>query len=148
MKARWSIVLGAVCFLLGISASSFVLRAVESCIRGKAKESLTIIKNGDFKILVRSQEFHHSAIQNVDICVATSPSTDFPTRPYQCFLHGFDFSELSARWKSGSEIEVSFAGGRVTKFENSAFVYPHGSVPVEFHVTLCDACRTALNNQR
>lgn len=143
MKARWSIALGAACFLSGISASSFVLRTVESRIHGKAKESIVEVKNGDFKILVRSQEFHRSASHNIDICVASSPSANFPTKPYQCFLHGFDFSGLSARWKSGREIEVSFGGGRVTQFENSAFVYPHGPIPVEFHITLCDQCRTA-----
>jgi hypothetical protein len=121
---------------------------MEPYIHGRAKETLTEVKNGDFKIVVRSQEFHHSAIQNVDICVASSLNSDLPTKPYQCFLHGFDFSGLSARWKSGREIEVSFQGGRVTQFENSALVYPHGPVPVEFHVMLCDRCRAEPNSQQ
>lgn len=142
MKARWSIGLGAVCFLLGALGSSFLLGIMESCIHGRPEENITAINRGDFKILVRSQEFHHSAIQNVDICVANSSSIAFPKKGAQCFLHGFDFSGLSATWKTDSEIEVSFSGGRVTYFANSALVYPHGPVPVEFHATLCDGCTT------
>ena len=140
MKARWSIALGAVCFLLGALGSPFLLGIMESCIHGRPKESITEVRRGDFKILVRSQEFHHSAIQTVDICVANSLSSVFPKKGAQCFLHGFDFSGLSARWKTDTEIEVSFSGGRVTSFTNSAFVYPHGPVPAEFHAKLCDGC--------
>lgn len=140
MKARWSITLGAVCLLLGALGSTFLLGIVESCIRGIPEENITEVRQGDFKILVRSQEFHHSAIQNVDICVANSSSSAFPKKGAQCFLQGFDFSGLSARWKTGTEIEVSFSGGRVTYFTNSALVYPRGPVPVEFHATLCDGC--------
>jgi hypothetical protein len=142
MKARWSIALGAVCFLLGALGSTFLLGIMESCIHGRPEENITEIKQGDFKILVRSQEFHKSAIQNIDICVADSLSTAFPKDGAQCFLHGFDFSGLSARWKTGREIEVSFANGRVTHFSNSAIVYPRDSPPVEFHMTLCDGCTT------
>lgn len=140
MKARWSIPLGAVCFLLGALGSTFLLGIMESCIRGKPEEKITEIKRGDFKILIRSQEFHHSAIKNADICVANLLSSDFPKKGAQCFLHGFDFSGLSARWKTDSEIEVSFSGGRVTYFTNSAIAYPHGPVSVGFHTTLCDGC--------
>jgi putative transposon-encoded protein len=142
MKARWSVALGALCFLLGTLGSTFLLGIMESCIHGTPKENITEIKRGDFKILVRSQEFHNSAIQNMDICVANSSSTAFPRDGAQCFLHGFDFSGLSARWKTGREIEVSFTNGRVTHFTNSAIVSAKDSLPVEFYVTLCDGCTT------
>jgi hypothetical protein len=142
MKARWSIALGAVCFMFGILGSTYLLGIMESCIQGRPAENITEIKQGDFKILVRSQEFHNSAIQNIDICVADSLSTAFPKKGSQCFLHGFDFSGLSARWKTDREIEVSFTSARVTHFTNSAIVHPRDSLPVEFHVTLCDGCTT------
>lgn len=106
----------------------------------KPKETMTEVPNGRFSILIRSQEFGHSAIRNVDVCVVEAPSSGFPNHKAQCFLHGFDFSGLSAKWQSQREIQVSFRGGRVTYFTNSALVSPNGSLPVEFHTTLCDGC--------
>ena len=106
----------------------------------KPEETFTEVPNGQFTILIRSQEFGRSAIRDVDVCVVETPSRGFPKHKAQCFLHGFDFSGLSAKWQSGREIKVSFRGGRVTYFTNSAIVFPDGSVPVEFHTTLCDGC--------
>ena len=107
--------------------------------RGKPTETISETKNGSFKVLVRSQEFHHSGIINVDVCVADSSDHEFPKNEKgQCFLHGFDFSGLSVKWVSGRDVEVAFDSGRVTTFTNSAFVYPNGAVPVEFHTTLRD----------
>lgn len=109
--------------------------------RGKPSETVIEARNGPFKVLVRSQEFHHSGIINVDVCVADSSNPAFPkNEKLQCFLHGFDFSGLSVRWLSGRDIEFAFDSGRVTTFTNSAFVYPNGPVPVEFHARLCDGC--------
>jgi hypothetical protein len=107
------------------------------------EESVAKVENGPFEILIRSQEFHHSSIHNVDICVASSGGRGFPRHKSQCFLHGFDFSGLSARWLPERDIQISFTAGRVTHFTNSAFVYPNGTVPVEFHTSLCDGCATA-----
>jgi hypothetical protein len=105
--------------------------------RGKPTETISETTNGPFKVLVRSQEFHHSGIINIDVCVADSSDQEFPKNEKgQCFLHGFDFSELSVKWLSGRDVEVAFDSGRVTTFTNSAFVYPNGPVPVEFHTTL------------
>jgi hypothetical protein len=112
-----------------------------SC-RGKPEESVTEVENGPFKILVRSQEFHHSGTVNIDICVVQTSSRKFPKDKAQCFLHGFDFSGLSVKWKSEHEIEISFRCGRVSYFRNYAFVYPNGPIPTEFHVTLRDGCGT------
>ena len=93
------------------------------------------------KVLVRSQEFHHSGIINVDICVTDSSNLAFPKNEKpQCFLHGYDFSGLSVKWLSQRNIEIAFDCGRVTTFTNSAFVYPNGPVPVEFHAILLDGC--------
>ena len=109
--------------------------------RGKPNETITETTNGPFKVLIRSQEFHHSGSINVDVCVTDSSGLAFPKseRP-QCFLHGYDFSGLSVKWLSQQNIEIAFDCGRVTTFTNSALVYPNGPVPVEFHAILRDGC--------
>jgi len=112
---------------------------------GKPDESITEVANGRFKLLIRSQEFNDSDIRNVDVCVAESSDRRFPKDRAQCFLHGFDFSGLSVKWRSQNEIEVRFRSGTVTRFTNHAAVTPQDSVPVEFHTTLCDGCRTGLS---
>jgi hypothetical protein len=109
--------------------------------RGKPNETVTEARNGPFKVLVRSQEFHHSGTINVDVCVTESSNPAFPkSEKLQCFLHGYDFSGLSVKWLSQQNIEIAFDCGRVTTFTNSALVYPNGPVPVEFHATLRDGC--------
>jgi len=109
--------------------------------RGKPNETVTEARNGPFKVLVRSQEFHHSGTINVDVCVTGSSNPAFPkNEKLQCFLHGYDFSGLSVKWVSQQNIEIAFDCGRVTTFTNSALVYPNGPVPVEFHATLRDEC--------
>ena len=113
--------------------------ALSSC-RGKPDETITEVKNGAFKVLIRSQEFHHSGTVNVDICVANISSLGFPENRTQCFLHGFDFDGLTVKWQGPQVIEVSFRSGRVSHFANSAIAYPGGPVPTEFHVILCDGC--------
>jgi hypothetical protein len=113
--------------------------ALSSC-RGKPDETVTEVKNGAFKVLIRSQEFHHSGIRDIDICVANTSSHGFPDNRVQCFLRGFDFDGLTVKWQAPQVIEVSFRSGRVSHFTNSAFVYPGGPVPEEFHVLLCDGC--------
>ena len=125
------------------AAISFMLLAaagLASC--GKPEESMTEVENGRFKIVIRSQEFHHSAIRNVDVCVEETSRHKFPRDNAQCFLHGFDFSGLSVKWQSEREIGVSFRSARITHFANYALVSPDGSASVEFHTTLCDGCRT------
>lgn len=107
--------------------------------RGKPNETVTEAKNGPFKVLVRSQEFHHSGTINVDVCVTDSSDPTFPNHEKQrCFLHGYDFSGLSVKWLSRRDIEIAFDCGRVTTFANSALVYPNGPVPAEFHAILRD----------
>ena len=97
------------------------------------------LRNGAFKILVRSQEFRHSGTRNIDICVAETSSRSFPKSRMQCFFHGFDFSGLSVVWQSPRDIEVSFRSGYLTYFDNVALVLPTGtSAPESFHTTVND----------
>ena len=64
--------------------------------RGTPIETVTEAKDGPFKVLVRSREFHHSGTINVDVCVINGSDPKFPkNEKMQCFLHGFDFSGLS-----------------------------------------------------
>jgi len=104
------------------------------------EEKITDYKRGEFKIEVRSQEFHHSSIRNVDICVAEIENQGFPGDKSQCFLHGFDFSGLSVSWLSDQEIQIKFDCGRVTSFTNFALISKNRSVPVEFHAMLNESC--------
>jgi amino acid transporter len=120
---------------------SALLLAAMLFARGKPNETVTEVRNGPFKVLVRSQEFHHSGSVNVDICVTDSSNLAFPrNEKVQCFLHGYDFSGLSVKWLSQQNVEIAFDCGRVTTFTNSAFVYPNGPVPVEFYAVLRDGC--------
>jgi hypothetical protein len=111
--------------------------------KGKPNETVTEARNGLFTVLVRSQEFHHSSIRNVDICVADVASTTFPTDDGQCFLHGFDFSGLTVKWLSEDNVEISFACGRVSNFSNFALIANGHALPVEFHAVLLDGCNQA-----
>jgi hypothetical protein len=110
--------------------------------KGKPEESIVEVKNGDFKVDIRTQEFHHSGIRNVDVCIAESAHREFPKNKSQCVFHGYDFNKLSVKWQSQRVIEISFDCGRVDMFRNSAFVYPGGPVPEEFYITLSDTCNT------
>ncbi len=110
-----------------------------------SEEILTEVKNGPFKVDVRSQEFHRSGIRNIDICVADVASGQFPTDSGQCFLHGFDFSGLSVKWVSERNVEISFACGRVSRFSNFAVISKGRPLPVEFHATLNDGCNATQN---
>lgn len=115
---------------------------LQSCKR-VSEQSVSEVANGSFKVLVRTQEISHSGTRNVDVCVANAFSSGFPDKKVQCFLSGYDFDGLSVKWQGPRVIEVSFSSGRVTRFTNSAFVYPGGPVPEEFHTLLCDGCITA-----
>jgi len=94
------------------------------------------VTRGAFKLMLRSQEYQHSGIRNVDVCVAEADAQKFPSGKTQCFFHGFDFSGLSVGWRTGREIDVCFSSGRVTYFTNYPSVTPTGSTPVEFHASI------------
>ena len=61
-----------IAFCLGSGLSIFGPSIFDWVSHGKPEESVTELDHGQFKILVRSQEFHHSGLRNVDICVAKS----------------------------------------------------------------------------
>jgi hypothetical protein len=135
--SRWSRlavrIVSAVGVMVGCLLFAFLI------LRGKPEERVVELRNGAFKILVRSQEFRHSGTRNIDICVAETSSLSFPKSRMQCFFHGFDLSGLSVAWQSQHDIEVSFRSGYLTHFENTASVLPSGSsVPESFHTTVRD----------
>ncbi len=119
-------------------ATCFAL-LLQGC-KGKPDETRTEVRSGDYKVVTRTQEFHHSATLNVDICVTRATDAEFPSKRLQCFLHGFDFSKLQTTWRSPTEIVISFRCGRVTHFKNSADVYDNGPAPHEFYAFLNDSC--------
>src|SRR5262249_36767269 len=90
---------------------------LQSCLY-VTEENISEIKSGSFKVDVRSREFNNSGVKNVDICVAETSNSSFPSGQYQCFFRGFDISGLAVQWKSSSEIEVSMECGRVMSFSN------------------------------
>ena len=112
---------------------------VVSC-RKPTQENLEEVKNYSFKAVIRSYEFYHSSLFNADVCVAEANANTFPTDRGQCFLHGFDFSGLSVKWRSERDLEISFECGRVTTFSNFALLSEGREVPVEFHATLHETC--------
>jgi hypothetical protein len=112
---------------------------LQSC-SGKPEETLAEYANGAFKVAVRSQEFHHSSIHNIDVCVAETSTHKFPSDKAQCFLHGYDFSNLSVKWTSEHAIEISFMCGNVSFFQNTATVSPQGANREGFHAKLNDLC--------
>ncbi len=122
----------------------FSVTILQGC-RHVTESSISTIRSGNYQLLMRSQEFNHSGIRNVDVCVAEGADNVFPSDKRQCFLHGFDFSGLSARWTGQRNIELSFDCGRVDQFRNSAFIYGHGPAPEEFYVTLQDSCKPGTN---
>jgi hypothetical protein len=146
IRKKWLRIPVRVACSIGAVLSGLLL-ALMLFARGKPNETVTEVRNGPFKALVRSQEFHHSETINVHICVTDSSNPAFPkSKKPQCFLHGYDFSGLSVKWLSQHNIEIAFDCGRVTTFTNSAFVYPNGPVPVEFHAILRDGCANQAMN--
>jgi hypothetical protein len=128
-------------------STAFCLISLLTSCRGTPEESVVEVKNGAFKIVVRSQEFHHSGTVIADVCVASASSREFPKNEGQCLLHGDDFSGLSVKWQTEREIDISFACGRVSYFRNYALVYLSSSVPEEFHATLHDKCESLMKDE-
>lgn len=129
----------------------FVLCSMVLVLQGCRKiteQSVSEVKNGPFKVMIRSQEFNGSGSKNIDICVSNTSSRVFPDKKAQCFMNGYDFDGLAIRWLGPQVIQVSFRSGRVSQFTNSAFVYPSGPVPEEFHIVLCDGCDSQSSDRK
>jgi hypothetical protein len=112
---------------------------LQAC-KGKPEEMQTAVRNGAYKIVVRTQEFHHSGTVNTEACIAPADDTKFPGNESQCFLRGYDFSDLSTSWKSPTEITINFRCGRITHFTNDPIVDHGGAMPQGFYVYLNDLC--------
>jgi hypothetical protein len=69
------------------------------------EETIAEFKNTRYKVDVRSREFHHLGIRNVDVCVTDVNNQMFPQDKGQCFLRGLDFSGLAVSWHSERDIE-------------------------------------------
>jgi hypothetical protein len=119
---------------------TFLLTIALTACSKPTEEKVTEFKNERYKIDVRSREFHDSGIRNVDICVADANNPAFPKDKGQCFLRGFDFSNLSVNWRSERDVQISFDCGRVTSFTNFAVISNGQTPPVEFHASLREAC--------
>lgn len=124
------------------------------CLQGcrtVTKQTISQVANGPFKVMIRTREYSHSGSYVVDLCVASSGDPQFPEHPgrtSQCFLNGYDFTDLSVRWRGPSVIEVSFDSGIVAHFTNSALASASGSTPVSFHTVLCDGCDPARSGEK
>lgn len=135
--SRWAQLALRIISAVGVAVAFLLLAFL--ILRGKPEEHVVELQSGAFKILVRSQEFGHSGIRNIEVCVAEISSRSFPTSRSQCFFHGFDFSGLSVAWRSPRDVEVSFRSGYLTHFENTASVLPtRSSVSESFHTTAHD----------
>jgi hypothetical protein len=119
----------------GVLAAALLL---VSC-RGNPEENVTEVANGPFKLMVRSREYHHSGILNVDVCVAEASTRKFPSEDWtQYFFHGYDFTGLSVEWaaKRSLDIDIRFSSGTVSYFRNYAIQRPTGPTPVDFHASI------------
>jgi hypothetical protein len=124
---------------LAFAACLIVL--LQSC-SGKPDQVFTEYRNGPFKAIVRSQEFGHSAIRNIGICMEEISIVGFPKDRSQCFLHGYDFSKLSVTWTSERSIEISYSCGKVSSFQNTVVVSPQKGKSEGFHARLNESCDT------
>jgi hypothetical protein len=123
-------------------ATIYLLMWLLQTCNAAAQESISEVNDGPFKVMIRYQELNDSGSVNVDICVASATERIFPHKRSHCFLNGYDFDGLSVKWLTPRVLEVSFLSGRVSQFTNTAFIYPSGPVPEEFHILLCDGCKT------
>ena len=106
----------------------------------KPVEQVQEAVRGDFKTEVRWQIYESSNTRNVDVCVARSNSRVAPNPDnHQCFFHGFDFSNVSAKWLADDLIEVTMSCGYLDHFANNALIQD-ATVPPEFHILLREDC--------
>lgn len=119
---------------------SYGFAMILSACAAKPQEKMTEYRGEGLKIGIRTQEFHNSGIKNIDICAMPLLATSFPKDEGQCFLKGYDFSDLSVEWKSPQQIDISFRCGRVSSFKNFAIVPERDHQSIQVHATLIDNC--------
>lgn len=123
-----------------LNACFIVVSALSACSGGEA-DRFQIIKNGDYKVVIRSAEPLHSGIHNIDICVLDVTDMQFPPRHSgeQCFLQGYDLDGLTVKWLAPRYISVDIKDGWVSEFKNNAVVSPKNATgAVAFHISLYD----------
>lgn len=76
IRKKWLRIPVRIACSIGAVLSSLLL-AFMLFASGKPNETVTEVRNGPFKVLIRSQEFHHSGSINVDVCVTDSSSLAF-----------------------------------------------------------------------
>lgn len=111
-----------------------------ACSIGKV-DSFKTITNGEYKIVIRSEEPLHSGIHNIDICVLAVADSKFPPRykKAQCFFQGYDLDGLAVKWLAPRYIHIDVKDGWVSEFRNSATVSLKGTPgAVGFHISLYD----------
>lgn len=115
--------------------------ALTACGAGNS-EKFEAVKDGDYKVVIRSEEPLHSGIHNIDICVLAVADTKFPPRyrEAQCFLQGYDLDGLTVKWLAPRYINVYIKDGWVSEFKNNATVSLQGTPKaVAFHISLYDS---------
>jgi len=117
------------------------LPVLASC-SGPTKSTLTEIRNGDSKIVIKSEEFGDSGIINVDVCVVDAAARKLPSDRGQCIFHGFDFNKISAKWLSDEAVEISFDCGRLSQFSNTVQIPVGDGTYRQFYAKLNDTCKT------
>ena len=114
--------------------------ALAACSVGKS-EKFEIINNGDYKVVIRSEEPLRSGIHNIDICVLAKADAKFPPRyeKAQCFLQGYDLDGLAVKWLGPRYINIYVKDGWISKFRNNATVsLKETPRAVAFHISLYD----------
>jgi len=122
--------------ILKCACLSLPLLIVVGC-HGKT-ETFAETPNGNFKLVVRTQHGEHPASIDVDACVTTIATKEFPKEPALCFLHGQNFKNLNLTWTSPSEIAVAFDRGSLQHFSNHVTIAASAGQPIEIHVMLQD----------
>src|SRR6185312_10053362 len=123
-----------------LNVGLFAASVLTACSVGRSGE-FTTIKDGDYKVVIRSEEPLHSGVHNIDICVLAVGDTDFPPRrrEAQCFFQGYDLDGLKVKWLAPRYINVYVKDGWVSSFKNNAVVSLKGTPrAVAFHISLYD----------
>lgn len=124
---------------VGFLIISCLILALTAC-QGRPEEHIKEFNGAAFKVTLRTREYNKSAIQNVEVCAARLDDKEFPSDDGQCFLRGYDFSNLEISWLSPQEAQISFACGRVSSFRNFALVREAGGGMAQVHAKLVDHC--------
>jgi hypothetical protein len=117
------------------------LIALGLCSCAKRVDKISDIPNGKYKLQIRDSEYGGDGTHYIDICVAEARSTEFSTSGDRCFLRGFDFGSISAKWVSDRNVIITFRCGYLTAYTNTASLEGRDN-PDQFNAKLVDTCST------